>query len=301
MPTPEPGLTGLAPEVRARIAQLHILQPLHLLVALVFVALWAAAGWAIVRIPDLRVRIGCMLVIGVVIHALGNLMHDATHGNLFRKPFWDRWFGVVLGAPGLISATAWKVTHRLHHRHVRTDRDPEEPTNITRRPILVRVIFYLTIILGTALFAIRLHLLALLRGTSSQRRAVLLEGVIIYALVAASFALFSTSAVFQIWLIPVACAAALSNVRGWSEHKLTHGDQAARSTRTVLSNPVVSFFMCNLNYHLEHHLFPAVPWYNLPALHTILRDEYPEGASVRRSYLVFLWKAFRAGPYGKAV
>jgi len=30
--------------------------------------------------------------------------------------------------------------------------------------------------------------------------------------------------------------------------------------RSLVSNPVVSFFFNNQNYHLEHHLFPAIPW-----------------------------------------
>jgi fatty acid desaturase len=57
--------------------------------------------------------------------------------------------------------------------------------------------------------------------------------------------------------------------------------------------------MCNLNYHLEHHLFPAVPWYNLPRLHALLAGQYRRaGAYVHRSYLGFLWEAARAGVHG---
>jgi fatty acid desaturase len=45
-------------------------------------------------------------------------------------------------------------------------------------------------------------------------------------------------------------------------------------TRTVTSNRVVSILMCNLNYHLEHHTFPGIPWYHLPLLHGLLAPEY---------------------------
>lgn len=43
----------------------------------------------------------------------------------------------------------------------------------------------------------------------------------------------------------------------------------------------------NINYHLDHHLFPQVPWYNLPALHAqLLHDpEYRSRARLNRSYL----------------
>ena len=37
-----------------------------------------------------------------------------------------------------------------------------------------------------------------------------------------------------------------------------------------------------MNYHLEHHLYPAVPHYHLPALHaTLLAKGALEGAEVR--------------------
>jgi fatty acid desaturase len=101
------------------------------------------------------------------------------------------------------------------------------------------------------------------------------------------------------WLLPLPVAIAFGNVRSWAEHALTRPGHPLTHTRTVTSNRVVSFLMCNLNYHLEHHLFPGVPWYNLPRLHALLSDEYRwAGAFVHRSYLGFLWEAVRAGVHG---
>lgn len=88
-------------------------------------------------------------------------------------------------------------------------------------------------------------------------------------------------------------------MRSWAEHALTRPGHPLTHTRTVTSNLVVSFLMCNLNYHLEHHLFPGVPWYNLPRVHALLADEYRRaGAFVHRSYLGFLREAARAGVHG---
>jgi fatty acid desaturase/nitrite reductase/ring-hydroxylating ferredoxin subunit len=47
------------------------------------------------------------------------------------------------------------------------------------------------------------------------------------------------------------------------------------NTRTVYMNPVFRFLYLNMNYHLEHHLFPAVPYYNLPQLHQELKAYLP--------------------------
>ncbi|MEY2741454.1 MAG: hypothetical protein RL283_1556, partial [Actinomycetota bacterium] len=31
----------------------------------------------------------------------------------------------------------------------------------------------------------------------------------------------------------------------------------------------------NMNYHLEHHMFPSVPFHALPRLHALVRDQLP--------------------------
>jgi fatty acid desaturase len=42
----------------------------------------------------------------------------------------------------------------------------------------------------------------------------------------------------------------------------------------------------NVNYHIENHFFPSVPFYRLPELHAILMSKpgYREGAHVTRTY-----------------
>lgn len=48
------------------------------------------------------------------------------------------------------------------------------------------------------------------------------------------------------------------------------------STRTVFMNPLFRFLYLNMNYHVEHHMFPAVPYRSLPALHAEIADQLPE-------------------------
>jgi fatty acid desaturase len=42
------------------------------------------------------------------------------------------------------------------------------------------------------------------------------------------------------------------------------------NSRTVLLNPIISFFYWNMNYHVEHHMYPGVPCYHLPRLRKLL-------------------------------
>ena len=47
------------------------------------------------------------------------------------------------------------------------------------------------------------------------------------------------------------------------------------STRTVRLNPIFSFLYWQMEYHIEHHMFPQVPSYNLPKLHDMIKDQMP--------------------------
>ena len=47
------------------------------------------------------------------------------------------------------------------------------------------------------------------------------------------------------------------------------------NTRTVYMNPLFRFMYLNMNYHLEHHMFPMVPYHQLPALHQEVLADCP--------------------------
>ncbi len=50
----------------------------------------------------------------------------------------------------------------------------------------------------------------------------------------------------------------------------TDGDYQS-STRTVVLDPMTGFFYADMNYHMEHHHFPAIPHYNLRKVHEAFR------------------------------
>ncbi|MDE0216299.1 MAG: fatty acid desaturase, partial [bacterium] len=51
------------------------------------------------------------------------------------------------------------------------------------------------------------------------------------------------------------------------------------NTRTVYMNPVFRFLYSNMNYHVEHHIFPTVPYYSLPALHQEVKGHLAPASS----------------------
>lgn len=66
------------------------------------------------------------------------------------------------------------------------------------------------------------------------------------------------------------------------------------NARTVLMNPISRFIYWNMNYHVEHHMFPMVPYHALPQLHELIRHDLPEAnpgiLHAWREVLPVLWR-----------
>ena len=58
---------------------------------------------------------------------------------------------------------------------------------------------------------------------------------------------------------------------GLAENVLDH----RLNSRTVHMNPISRFIYWNMNYHVEHHMFPMVPYHALPRLHALIKDDLP--------------------------
>jgi fatty acid desaturase len=90
-------------------------------------------------------------------------------------------------------------------------------------------------------------------------------------------------------------------VRSIAEHFAIHGEAGELGqTRTVLVSWFDRLFIMgkNGNYHLEHHLYPSVPFYRLPELHAELMrsEEYRRSAHLTRGYLGVLRECITSPP-----
>ena len=81
----------------------------------------------------------------------------------------------------------------------------------------------------------------------------------------------------------------IMRIRSIAEHHAIEGpDSAYPLTRTTRATWLERIFLApkNVNYHIEHHFFPSVPFYRLPELHAILMSKpgFREGAHLTRTY-----------------
>ena len=63
----------------------------------------------------------------------------------------------------------------------------------------------------------------------------------------------------------------LTQHAGLAEDVLDHRLNA----RTVYMNPIFRFLYWNMNYHVEHHMFPMIPYHALPRLHEAMKHDCP--------------------------
>jgi fatty acid desaturase len=65
------------------------------------------------------------------------------------------------------------------------------------------------------------------------------------------------------------------------------------NSRTVYMNPISRFIYWNMNYHVEHHMFPMVPFHALPALHAAIKHDLPAPNPSIGAAFAEMWPALK--------
>jgi fatty acid desaturase len=229
----------------------------------------------------------------VAINAFVLLLHEGMHGVLFRSPFWNRWVSVLLGAPVLMSFSAYRVMHLRHHTYLGDPRDPDDYRNHTGNRAVLWAMHFLRLAAGSFVYLLLIPRLAWRHGNGLDRRRVAEEHLFLAALAVAVALTVPGAVVLHGWFLPAVLAGYLINIRGFTQHGITDAADPFLASRSIRAHPVVAFCLLNENFHLEHHFFPEVPSYHLPELHRLLWPRLPR-AVTGRSYLAFLVRFLRA-------
>lgn len=284
----------LAADLEPAIAAHRQLRPARRVAEIVFFsALWAvgiAVGAASIDLAGAAAALLRALSItasAIALNAFYLLSHEGHHHLLFRDRAVNWAINILLCVPLLHSPSAYRVLHELHHRYLGGPGDPDEYRNYTSNPRLRWGLQWVRLTIGTLVYMPLIPVVAWRRAPPADRRWIALE----YAGMSAVWTLVFTSmplrVLLQVWLIPGVLVGYISAVRALAQHALTDARDPLLASRSVRSNPLVSFCLLNENYHLEHHLFPEIPSYNLPRLNALLRSRLPHSVEAR-SYSRFL-------------
>lgn len=257
----------------------------------IFLALYLTTAALALQTPGLP-AIPCYLLAAASLHGISLFAHEAVHGTLAPSHLWNRILGALCAIPVLQNCSAYRVLHLRHHRHLGEGGDPDHYENYTHRPWLVFLMNWGRLLIGYPAYISAIPVLGYRQGNTRDRVGIVLEFAATLALAALSIVFIPHRWLLHGWLLPMLFINTMVNIRGMSQHTLLeHADDEILGTRTILTSPLVRFFMCNENYHLEHHLHPGVPWHHLPEVHAALESELRRrGAPYISSYSAFVWQ-----------
>jgi fatty acid desaturase len=224
--------------------------------------------------------------------------HEAGHGTAFRTRWLDEAVYQLACFMIMRDPTASRWSHTRHHTDTLVlGRDPEIQAMRPARLARILANFFGLVDVPIALRAMVLHAAGRLTAAEAD-----------YVPETERWRVYRTARVWTaIYLVTIAAAIGfgtwlplvliggprlygtfmhiiygLTQHAGMGENVLDH----RLNTRTVRMNAVNRFLYWNMNYHVEHHMFPMVPYHRLPELHEQVKHDC---AAVYPS----IWAAYR--------
>jgi fatty acid desaturase len=257
--------------------------------------------------------IPAFFVYGTLYSSCDARWHECAHGTPFRTRWLNECCYHLSSFMTFREAYQWRWSHSRHHTYTGVKGlDPE--VQVPRPANLLAIASDLLALTDGAvqLKTIASHALGIVSDRVKdlvpveERRKMIwscrIYVAVILAVVAWSLAIRS--------LLPLMFIVLPRFYGGWhhllcslTQHAALAEDERDHrlNTRTVHMNSVSRFLYMNMNYHVEHHIFPMVPFHALPKLHDAVKEQlapaYPGFISVYRELIPALVKQSRHAEY----
>lgn len=251
--------------------------------------------------PLLAIPLGLLVILIIASRqfALTILMHEGAHYLLHPdKQINDRMSDWLCAFPLLNNTHAYRVNHFNHHWYAETEQDPDlwlsKRYPVSRASFSRKMFRDLTGIAGSR------RVIAVLKSSfkffkdgesnteSDSGQQPIVQSILLGLnkitgfLVTNAVVISIVSIVFNplyylvFWWVPLLTwYSFMYRIRYMAEHASVPAETPYDIARTTIENPLLRWLIApfNVNYHSEHHLFPAVPWYRLPKVHKLLKEE----------------------------
>lgn len=249
-----------------------------------------------------------IIVIGARMHALAILMHDASHYRFMKNRYWnDLLTDITTMYPLFLTIEKYRINHLAHHKHLNTEEDPDWVSKLpkkefqfpqTKQEFILGILSYFLLVQGVKdaiWFVTRFNVLGPNKDPTKTGNKI--PQLVFYISLITVLTVFSLWKFFLLfWIVPYFSTFLMFQyIRSVSEHfgDLKY-DHLLNASRTVKTNAIEQFLIAphNVGYHIEHHLYPGVPYYNLPKLHSLLLETpaYKKHAHITQGYLSGLIK-----------
>ncbi len=231
--------------------------------------------------------------------------HECGHGTAFRTPWMNNAVYQISSFMIMRNSATWRWSHARHHSETYiVGRDPE--IAIMRPTMFAKLIVNFFGIIDVITFFPNLIRNALSGPTANERTFVpQSEWTKVRRVARIHLAIYAGTLALAVWsgsVLPL-MVIGLPRIYGAWHHVMTgllqHGGLADNvvdhrlNSRTVLMNPVSRFIYWNMNYHVEHHMFPMVPYHALPRLHEIVTADLPAPSRSIAAGFAEMWPALK--------
>ena len=232
------------------------------------------------------------LIYGNIWGCADALWHETGHRTAFKSKFWNDFFYYIASFMDNFEPIRWRYSHFHHHSHTIFTDPLDFEIHVQKPTDLIMFFSWYVPFSGFLFFTKSLHWETLKHafGVTTEVMKVCIPEKErskcrwsarshVFIWVATTLA----SIYFQSWLpllfivLPNFYGKTLISLFGLTQHAgLQENVKDHRfTTRTVILNPIFSFLYWQMEYHIEHHMFPQVPSYNLPKLHEMIKDQMP--------------------------
>jgi fatty acid desaturase len=242
---------------------------------------WVMAAMVLVAIwPNLVTILIALLIIGGRQLSFAILMHDCGHNSLFKSTKLNRFVGNwIVAAPVFTDMQTYSRQHTIHHKDVGTAEDPDLPNYIAYPVTKTSLLRKFLRDLG-GLTALKYWFYILKTRHPSQKsmmtNSALFRGLIVNLILFLVCYVFNSAWLYLIWFLAYNTTYFLFlRIRHIGEHAAVPDPSSPNmfeNTRTTLCSWWERLLVCPVyvNYHIEHHLLPSVPPYNLTLMHSLL-------------------------------
>ncbi len=230
--------------------------------------------------------------------AMDSRWHECGHGTAFRTQKYNDWMYQFASFCMVRNPVTWRWSHARHHTDtVIVGRDPEIVA--MRPPALLRICLnFLGIVDASVGWKTMMQNAfgqidpeaATYIPESEQPKVIRVARIWVGIYAAALLLAVALDSILPLMVV------GLPRLYGAWHHVMTgilqHAGLADNvidhrlNSRTVHMNPISRFIYWNMNYHVEHHMFPMVPYHRLPELHARIKDDLP---APNRS----IWQAYK--------
>lgn len=240
------------------------------------------AGFLVwLAMPNWYLMIPAMLLEGFALVTMFAPMHECVHKTAFATPLLNEICGWIAGLLSYYNFTYYRYYHTWHHRYTQdAERDPE-----LMSPKPKTVPQYLLEISGIPFWLYRpLMFIRLTTGQTAMypfvpenaRRKIAVSAALQLSVYVAGIVTVALGYPFALYyfFLPTILAQPLLRAILIAEHTGCSDDEnGLTNTRTTLASFPVRLLMWNMPFHTEHHLYPSIPFFQLPQAHTELREK----------------------------